>query len=121
MTSAGTPLSVETQAGPFAIDLERFDREVVLTLSGELDLYAAPRLRQQLIELANEPHPPKRIVLDVAGIDFIDSTGIGVMVGALKRVRHHGGDVVLRAPNARVYKVLELTALVDVFEIEAAP
>jgi len=54
-------------------------------------------------------------------VTFIDSTGLSVLITALKRARSLGGDVRLRAPSHQVFKVLELTRLHQVFEIEDAP
>ncbi|HEX2411904.1 MAG TPA: STAS domain-containing protein [Solirubrobacteraceae bacterium] len=103
------------------LQVERLDGEdaAVLALRGELDLDGAPDLRLALIQAIDE-NPGRRVVVDLDGVDFIDSAGLGVLVGGLKRARSHDGDLVLVATGRSVLKVLELTGLTRVFEIHAS-
>ena len=87
----------------------------VLQVGGEVDVATAPRLREQLIKLVNDQR--FRVVVDLGGVDFIDSTGLGVLIGALKRVRTHGGDLALVCTERRILKVFEITGLNQVFAI----
>jgi anti-sigma B factor antagonist len=87
----------------------------VLAVKGEIDVYSAPRLRERLVELVSEGH--RRIVVDLEGVDFLDSTGLGVLVGGLKRLRTHGGDLSLVCTQPRILKVFEITGLTTVFSI----
>jgi anti-sigma B factor antagonist len=87
----------------------------VLAVGGEIDVATAPRLREQLIALVNDQH--YRIVVDLDGVDFIDSTGLGVLIGALKRVRTHDGDLALVCSEPRILKVFEITGLLTVFAV----
>ena len=87
----------------------------VLAVKGEVDVYSAPRLREKLVELVSEGH--RQIVVDLEGVDFLDSTGLGVLVGGLKRLRSHGGDLSLVCTQARILKVFEITGLTTVFSI----
>lgn len=87
----------------------------VLEVVGEVDVATAPRLREQLIALVNEER--YRIVVDLEGVDFIDSTGLGVLIGALKRVRTHDGDLALVCTESRILKVFEITGLIGVFAV----
>ena len=88
----------------------------VLAVHGELDLECAPALKEALVEAIGE-HPGERIVVDLEGLDFIDSVGLGILLGGLKRARTVDGDLVLVATGRNVLRVLELTGLVRVFEI----
>ena len=91
--------------------------DAVLTVSGEVDLDTAPALREQLVDLFQQGD--RRIVLDMAQVEFLDSTGLGVLVAALKRFRSAGGDIVLRDISPREQRLFELTGLTRIFTIEA--
>jgi anti-sigma B factor antagonist len=84
-----------------------------LRLVGELDASTAPELRTRLAELYDGGR--RCVVLDLSQLDFLDSTGLGVLVGALKRFRHDGGELALRDPRPTVRKVLALTTLDKLF------
>ena len=87
----------------------------VLTVAGELDVVGAPELRQSVMDaVKNGNH---RLALDLSGVDFIDSFGIGVLVGALKRVRLLDGDLMVVIPEPRVRRVLEVCDLDRVFTL----
>jgi anti-sigma B factor antagonist len=87
----------------------------VLAVNGEVDVYSAPRLRERLVDLVSQGH--RQIVVDLEGVDFLDSTGLGVLVGGLKRLRSHGGDLSLVCTQPRILKVFEITGLTTVFSI----
>jgi anti-sigma B factor antagonist len=81
----------------------------VVSVYGEVDVATAPDLRERLIELINEGH--HRLVLDLEGVDFLDSTGLGTIIGALKRARTHGGDLRLVCTETRITRLFEITGL----------
>jgi len=87
----------------------------VLAVHGEVDVYTAPQFREQLIQLVDQGQ--RKIVVDLEGVEFLDSTGLGVLVGGLKRVRSHDGDLALVCTQRRILKVLEITGLTKVFSI----
>jgi anti-sigma B factor antagonist len=91
---------------------------MILAVKGEIDVYTAPRLREQLVELVSQGH--RQIVVDLEGVDFLDSTGLGVLVGGLKRLRSNGGDMALVCTQPRILKVFEITGLTTVFSISAS-
>jgi anti-sigma B factor antagonist len=93
------------------------DRTIVV-VGGEIDVYTAPKLREQLIDLvgAGQYH----IVVDMEGVEFLDSTGLGVLVGGLKRVRAHEGSLRLVCTQERILKIFRITGLTKVFPIHAS-
>jgi len=102
--------------GDLRIDLLDTASPTVLRLVGELDTVTAPRLRQELVALLDAGET--RVVVDLASMTFVDSTGLGALVGGLKRFRAVSGDLVLRSPTPSAAKALEITGLTSVFTIE---
>lgn len=81
----------------------------VLGLTGRLDLAEAPELRAAVVQLlADGPH---RVVLDLGGVPFMDSSGLGALIGCLKIARQAGGDLRIARVGPRVRMVLELTSM----------
>lgn len=99
---------------PLRIEVEQHDRATVVRLVGELDAEQAAGVRSVLAEsvLAGPGH----VVVDLARLTFIDSSGLATLVAAHKGSRASGTSFVLAAPSARVAKVLALTGLRTVFE-----
>ncbi len=93
------------------------DGVVVCTIVGELDVATAPKLRQELVRLASAQGPAPRVVIDLAGVDFLDSTGLGVLLGGLKRVRSHGGQLALARAEPQVLKVFEVTRVIEILPV----
>jgi len=98
------------------LDVTEYDNGItVLAVRGEVDVYTAPRLREKLVELVSKGK--HHIVVDLEAVDFLDSTGLGVLVGGLKRLRSHEGDLNLVCTQQRILKVFEITGLTKVFTI----
>jgi anti-anti-sigma factor len=87
----------------------------VLEVSGEVDVYTAPGLRERLIEVIDAGG--RRVVVDLGRVDFLDSTGLGVLVGALKRLRAAGGTLALVCDKEPLLKIFRITALDQVFPL----
>lgn len=90
------------------------DRTVV-DVSGEIDIYTASVLREQLANLVDVGRTD--LVVDLTAVKFMDSTGLGVLVGVLKKVRGHHGRLQLVIDSERLLKVFRITALTQVFTI----
>ena len=84
-------------------------------MQGEIDMYTAPRLRELLINLVSKGSYQLVVNLDKVGL--LDSTGLGVLVGGLKRVRAHDGSLDLVCTQQRILKILKITGLTEVFGI----
>ena len=87
----------------------------VIAVSGEIDVYTAPKLRERLIGLVEAGS--YQLIVDMEGVEFLDSTGLGVLVGALKRVRSNDGELSLVCTQPRIRKVFEVTGLTKVFTL----
>jgi anti-sigma B factor antagonist len=99
--------------------VERFPGGLVLGLSGELDAYHAPALRELFSELV-EDTAGQVVVLDLTDVSFLDSTALGTMVGALRRVRQAGGELRVVLPETPARRIFELTSLDRVLDIRAS-
>ena len=92
----------------------------VVRMEGSCDLATAPRLRQTLQPLT--PPDVDEVVLDVSALEFIDSTGLGVVLGAMRRLREGGGTLRIAGANGIVRRVLEITDLDKVIPLaDGAP
>jgi anti-sigma B factor antagonist len=85
----------------------------VLRVTGEVDVYTAPMLRERIRELAAEG--AVHLVADLGQVDFLDSTGLGVLVGGLKRLREDGGSLTLVIKTPRILRVFQITGLTKAF------
>ena len=105
----------ETGARPLQLRVAAQERHrgVVVFAEGDLDIDTAPTLRELLSELIGRGDV--ELVVDVRDVAFMDSTGLGVLVGAVKRARAAGGNLVLRHPTRHIRRVLEVTGLTNVF------
>ena len=91
------------------------DGRMIVEVGGEIDVYSAPTLRDQLNGLVAAGH--HHLIVDMQGVEFLDSTGLGVLVGALKRVRAHEGSLLLVCTQERLLKIFRITGLAKVFPI----
>ena len=81
----------------------------VIQVIGEVDVYTAPMLREQIRELAAKG--AVHLIADLGQVDFIDSTGLGVLVGGLKRLREAGGSLALVISAPRILRIFQITGL----------
>ena len=94
---------------PFSVTVTREGDRAVVELRGELDLSGTDRL-QQALEQAEDP-PAGLLVLDLSKLDFIDSTGLEVVLRAARRASDSGRRLVVARPSSYVRRLLELTAI----------
>jgi len=87
----------------------------IVVVEGEVDVYTAAVLREKLIDVIDADHAD--VIVDLTGVGFLDSTGLGVLVGALKKIRGFGGRLQLVIDQEKVMKVFRITALTQVFTI----
>ena len=87
----------------------------VVDLSGEIDVYTSPKVKDAIGELIDQAH--YNLVINLEKVRYIDSTGLGVLIGGLKRVREHGGSVNLVCTNPQIKKIFDITGLVKIFGI----
>jgi anti-sigma B factor antagonist len=87
----------------------------VVTLSGEIDAYTAPSLRLDLRHLVETGTPV--VVVDLSTVTFLDSSALGALVGALRRLRERNGRLLIVPPQSAASRIFELTGLDGVLDL----
>jgi anti-sigma B factor antagonist len=87
----------------------------LLTLTGEVDLYTAPRFKDDLVALIESD--VAAVVIDLSGVTFIDSTALGVIISGVKRLHEHDGRLAIVAGSRPVVRILDITGLNKVLTI----
>jgi anti-sigma B factor antagonist len=103
---------------PLKIDVESTEQRTLVTLSGELDASTASALYDKLSDL--EVQDTHNVVLDLAQVTFMDSTGLAVIVTEHKRLQHSAGTLTIFAPPSSVRRLFEITGLTTVLDIVPA-
>lgn len=108
-------------AGPeLGLSLSEIGEYAVISVTGEIDMYTAPQLREAVRQLSSEGR--LRVAIDLTPTEFCDSTGLGVLIGARRRLSDSGGSLVVVCANPRIRKLLDLTGLDKVLDVrEAVP
>jgi anti-sigma B factor antagonist len=91
------------------------ERTHVVAVRGDIDLYSAPEFRQRISEVIDSGKT--HIVIDLCDASFIDSTTLGVLVGAIKRLRTRGGSLSIACQDSGILRVFEITGLDQVVAV----
>ena len=97
------------------VTVERAEGWTILRVRGEVDMATGPELRQHIVRNIGDGNA--HLVVDLEAVDFIDSTGLGVLIGGLKRSRSHGGDLRVAGLSPHLTEVFELTGLGEVLSV----
>jgi anti-sigma B factor antagonist len=87
----------------------------IMSVTGEIDLYTAPGLQKELMTALGGDQV--KLIVDMSGVDFCDSTGMNVLLAAHRYAREHGGELQLASPGSATRKVLQVTGLESVFTV----
>ncbi|MDP9401155.1 MAG: STAS domain-containing protein [Actinomycetota bacterium] len=103
-------------APDFAVTEEQIDAERhVVAVRGEIDLFTAPELKQALTEAIEQGR--RRVVVDLTETTFLDSTALGVLIGAVKRLRSNEGSLAIVNVDRNIQKTFEITGLDQIFAL----
>ncbi|QHE50844.1 STAS domain-containing protein [Pontibacillus sp. HMF3514] len=98
------------------IDVEHNGAEKIVSLSGEIDAYTAPKLKETLLPLTQESEVT--VIVDLQQISYMDSTGLGVFISALKSTKEYNNTLKLVNLQDRVYRLFKITGLTEIIAIE---
>lgn len=101
-----------------SLETRQDNEHTIIEVGGEIDVYTAPKLRDRITELVEAGN--HRLIVDLEKVEFLDSTGLGVLVGGLKRVRTNGGSMQLVCTQDRLLKIFRITGLGKVFAIHSS-
>lgn len=87
-----------------------------VSLNGEVDIYTANNLKEFLIEIISDKS--EDIVIDALALDYIDSTGLGVLISALKRLKQNEKDIYIINAKSNIKKIFDITGLDKIFKVE---
>lgn len=105
----------EREGAELDVMLESVGSFSLIDLSGEVDVYSAPKLRETIKSLVDDGK--YNIVVDLEKVAFLDSTGLGVLVGGLKRLKHHDGELGIICNQEKILRIFRITGLTKVFPI----
>lgn len=88
-----------------------------LDLEGEVDVYTAPALRQAIMDEVEKG--TKHLLIDLTRVEYLDSTGLGILIGGVKRLKEQGGSLRLVGPSARITRIFDITGLNKIFDVYA--
>ena len=91
------------------------NKTAVIDLEGEVDVYTAPQLKQQIIGLLDSG--VRHVTVNLTAVDYLDSTALGVLIGGLKRLREREGKLDIICPNPRIKRIFEITGLDKIFDM----
>jgi len=97
------------------IDVTEKDSVLAVTVSGEVDAYTAPKLRESIFPLSEKENV--KMEIDLTEVSYMDSTGLGVIVGVFKSVRSNNGEFRLVGLSDRLKRLFEITGLADIIDI----
>ncbi len=99
------------------IEIENLDTHTVFRPSGEIDAYTVAQFRERMGELANEP----RLLIDLESVPFMDSAGLGALIGGIRRIRDSDGAVVVACGDGALARLLHTTGFDRIVPVAETP
>jgi len=94
--------------------IDKKENYVIINIEGEVDTYTSPKVKSDILK---EIEDYKNIIISMEKVKFIDSTGLGVLIGVLKKVKEKEGKLIIISPNSYINQIFEITGLFKVFKI----
>ncbi|MFK2826301.1 anti-sigma factor antagonist [Bacillus sp. B190/17] len=99
------------------IDVKETEQRTNIEISGEIDAYTAPKLRETIFPYTEKENA--QIVVDLSGVSYMDSTGLGVFVGLFKGLNANDGNLQLIGLSERLRRLFDITGLADIMNINS--
>ncbi len=96
------------------VKTEKIDDITLIEIDGEVDTYTSSKIKQDILQVVEQT--PK-IIISMEKVKFIDSTGLGILIGVLKKVKEKEGEMIIVSPNSYINQIFEITGLFKVFKI----
>ncbi len=97
-----------------SVKTEKIDDITLIEIDGEVDTYTSSKIKQDILQVVEQT--PK-IIISMEKVKFIDSTGLGILIGVLKKVKEKEGEMIIVSPNSYINQIFEITGLFKVFKI----
>ncbi|MDQ1143601.1 anti-sigma B factor antagonist [Bacillus sp. SORGH_AS 510] len=99
------------------IDTHHNNEEIIVSISGEIDAFTAPKLREEIMPLAEKEN--QTIIISLKDVSYLDSTGLGVFVGLFKQLKKNDGEMKLVDLSDRLKRLFEITGLSNIMTISS--
>jgi anti-sigma B factor antagonist len=99
------------------ISVDRVGKDAVVRLTGRVDVDSSPDLRDRLRTLLSEEALPQTIIVDLAGVPYIETSGVATLIEALRIARHHQTNFRLRGLSGAALRLFEVTGVLALFEV----
>lgn len=98
------------------IEKEMAEGLTTLYLSGEVDVYTAPELKEALYALVQQEH--HKVILDLKNVQYMDSTGLGIIIGAIKLSKQMQSSITLQHPSQQLQRLFNITGVADIVHVK---
>ncbi|MCS7165282.1 MAG: STAS domain-containing protein [Candidatus Calescibacterium sp.] len=96
------------------LKMQTIDDISIIEIEGEVDTYTSSKIKQDILKVVDQT---QKIVISMEKVKFIDSTGLGILIGVLKKVKEKEGEMIIVSPNSYINQIFEITGLFKVFKI----
>lgn len=103
-------------SGSISITADHSGSDALVRINGRIDVDSSPDLRDRLLAILSEEPSPRAITVDLAGVSYIETSGIATLVEALRIARHHRATFCLQGLNGPVLRLFEVTGVLGLFE-----
>lgn len=96
------------------VKTENIEDMSLVEIEGEVDTYTSSKIKQDILKIVENN---SKLIISLEKVKFIDSTGLGILIGILKKVKEKEGEMVIVSPNSYINQIFEITGLFKVFKI----